>query len=570
MSYWQRLGGPNAITIQAWLVLAPISIFLTFAFVPEGARGEYPMWMLVGLLAHLATGAVLLIAKLSFLSARPRKPRPISAVITFAIAGIARGATVSFTTEALGLVEQAEYLLRMRSGAVLVVFWFGFSAIMIDASKRYRSSYLELQQKLQEYQALEKSSATAVQSFRERIVQEVEAIMANAFGKESGSEALKDVVNKVISPLSRELYLKEQYPAIQQQITRGLSQSRRVSFRSTLFTMFSKTAFNPGLVVILSLGGTAASRLWTSPLLSFALDLLLNSVWIYLIFLSAKSLTRDRPVFRTLIAVPVWSLTGIGSGLITDFVRDFQLDEGPSGAFLLATNLIAAAIFASALSAYDLQRDEKLHELKALVTRAQWLRSRTKQALWCERRRLARIIHSEVQSRLLATATRLSRLGESRTLSSSELDQLRTDCHYAMLAAERIEPIAAFLKETKEVWEGAIEIDLPNSDLLSENLAIDSAASLAALEVIREAVNNAAKHAEPKRIRISASIDPTLDPNATFLNLQVTNDGVKKQEQSGLGLGSQILNEVSPDWNFEITEDVATLTARIPLRLSVS
>lgn len=568
MNYWQRIGGPNAITIQAWLVLSPISVFLTFGFTPEGTRGSYALWMLVGLLAHLVTGAVLLVAWLTILPNNPRKSRPVTAVLTFAIAGIARGATVSFTAEYFGLLDQAEYLLRMRSGAVLVVFWFGFSAIMIDASKKYRDSDLALKNELREYSTLEKSTATSVQTFRERIVKEVEATISQAFASRPNSGQLREVVSQVISPLSRELYTKDTYPELSQQIETAIQSTRRVPLRSVAAAVFSQTPFNPGLVAVLALGGTAASRLWTTPTPALLLDIGSNLVLIYLVFSLANRVTSKNSTLRALLSVPVWVTTGVVGSALTFYVSELELPADFSGIYLLSTNFLAASLFAAILVAYERQREQKLSQLAATTSKAQWLRARTKQALWCERKRLARVIHSKVQSRLLATATRLSRSDKSQSLTDQEIEELRTDCQKAMLAPESIEPIHSFLAQTKEIWEGAIEISFPNTTEISKVLNRDASAASAALEVIREAVNNAAKHADASEISILAAIDSNPENLGSFLNLSISNNGAKQKKESSQGLGSQILSEVSSDWNFTISDSRATLNAKIPLVLT--
>lgn len=568
MNYWQRLGGPNAITIQAWLVLAPISIFLTFGFTPEGTRGSYALWMLVGLLAHLATGAVLLVAWLTILSNRPRKPRPVTAVLIFALAGIARGATVSFTAEYFGLLDQAEYLLRMRSGAVLVMFWFGFSAIMIDASKKYRDSYLELQNELREYSTLERNNATSVQNYRERIVKEVEATISQAFSSKPNSGQLREVVSQVISPLSRELYTKDKYPELSDQIQIAIQSTRRVPLKSVANAVFSQTPFNPGLVAILALGGTAASRLWTTEAPALLLDIGSNFALIYLIFSLANRVTNKNPKLRALFSVPVWTVTGIIGSALTFYVSERELPADYSGIYLLSTNFLAASMFAGILVAYEKQRQLKLSKLSETISKAQWLRARTKQALWCERKRLARVIHSKVQSRLLATAARLSRSGTSQSLTDQEIEELRADCQKAMLAPEKIEPIESFLDQTKEIWEGAIEISFPNTTELSKILNRDASAASATLEVIREAVNNAAKHADASEISIHAEIDSNQENLGAFLNLSISNNGVRQKKEPVQGLGSQILSEVSSEWKFTISDSRATLNAKIPLVLT--
>jgi len=569
LKLWLRLGGENAITLRAWLLLAPISIFLTAAFVPEGSTGNYFYWLIVGTLAHLTTGAVLLIARYSYLSKRPRKPRPLSAIITFLVAGAIRGATVSYTTQVFGLIENPEYLLRIRSGAILVVFWFAFAAIIIDASIKYREAFEDIQSKIAENEVLEKSIADSITSYRTQIIDQVTAIISTAFQRARSHHQLADVIEDVVRPLSRDLYESKDYPEIASQVKAGKKQKRKISFLATVKTMFERTPFNPMTVALISLGGTASSRLWTAPLDSFVLDVLLNFIWINLALGFARKITAKRPRLSALLTIPVWLVVGVVSGLITEFTSTGRIFEQLPTTLLLSSNVIFVGIFAAALYAYEFQRDQKIKQLSLVLEKANWLRAKSKQALWSERRRLARLVHSGVQSRILATASRIGRNGSDAALSESDLEQLRKECFEAMLASESPEPLASFLQDSKEVWAGAIEITSNQNSKVFGALDLDEKAAIATLEVVREAINNAVKHSKATKIKIDFDLKKLAKSKTAVLDLTIANDGVfEAKEKTSSGIGSRVIDEVSQDWSLNYSDNQAILKVKIPIKLS--
>lgn len=566
MSYWKRIGGENAITFQAWLILAPISIFLTAGFVPEGTTGTYILWTLVGLIAHLVTGVVLLVARYTYLHNRPRKSRPLLAIGTFAVAGLLRGASVSYSSELFGLVEAAEYLLRMRSGAVILIFWFSLAAVVIDSSRKYRQAAQQISDKVLENDQLEKQTHLQVRQYRDQIIQEVEDIIAQAFARANTASQLNQVISQVVRPLSHELYNRNQYPDVQAAINLAKKPKLRIGTAPIIRSMFGRTPFNPITVSVVAVGGTAASRLWTAPLANFVADVLLNLIWIYGVLAIANKVTQKSVRLRTVSSVPVWLAAGIGSGLITELTTSGTFLASASATLLLSVNVVAVALFAAIFFAFDYERERKLDELAKVLTKSNWLVAKTKQALWSERRRLARLVHSQVQARILATSARIVQSGKA--LTSSDLQQLHYECHSAMLATERPESIAEFLDATREIWEGAVAIQGEPSAEVKELLEVDSTAALATLEVMREAINNAVKHSEAKTITVSFQAERPSSGQIGFLNLKVENDGVGKKRQTESGLGSKILDEVTSSWSFKSKDDKAVLNAKIPIRLA--
>jgi nitrate/nitrite-specific signal transduction histidine kinase len=77
-------------------------------------------------------------------------------------------------------------------------------------------------------------------------------------------------------------------------------------------------------------------------------------------------------------------------------------------------------------------------------------------------------------------------------------------------------------------------------------------------QVIREAINNAIKHASATNISISIS-----DLTGNLITLEVVNDVVKSESSAStdIGLGSKIYDEICQSWKLEQGKLQTTLTA---------
>jgi signal transduction histidine kinase len=187
------------------------------------------------------------------------------------------------------------------------------------------------------------------------------------------------------------------------------------------------------------------------------------------------------------------------------------------------------------------------------------LNSQLRQEVWLNRRKIAAVLHGSVQGALYAGAIRLAKSEEP---SAQEVEQVQTDILKAigkLDVADGSERLVDVLDQIKDVWEGAVEIVLPELDAKTiEVLEANSVAGACVAEVIRESVSNAVKHGQAKHIRV----DLELKPNH-LAEVTVTNDGEPVSSAAKAGYGSSILDEVAYDWNLESTSGKTVLTARV-------
>jgi signal transduction histidine kinase len=212
--------------------------------------------------------------------------------------------------------------------------------------------------------------------------------------------------------------------------------------------------------------------------------------------------------------------------------------------------------------AIQLQRTQRLNaeqEMTGVVKNLEILNSQLRQELWLNRRKIASVLHGSVQSTLYASAMRLAKI---ESPSADELQAVRDDLNAAISKLDSLESgesIDEILKQIIEVWDGVVEIKLPEIPTdLSKALAENQAASACLAEVIREAVSNAVKHGAAKQIELKVE-----KAARNLISVMVSNDGKPISKQTETGYGSSILDEVALNWSLESTGELTLLRAQI-------
>ena len=190
---WERIGGPWAITLRAYLWTSPLAILLQPIIEPGFWSGEenYFVWISVCALGYLAFGLFLFLADKFLIPNRDVKPAPVIAMLLIAIVG---GCIRSFVIGALipvfGLSGIGP-LERMPFGIVITVFWIVTAALIMDAKYRYRKQLDELV--AEQIPLLQKQKA-----YLEKFVQTIPA----------GSKADFDKANFHLQNVFREIAIK--------------------------------------------------------------------------------------------------------------------------------------------------------------------------------------------------------------------------------------------------------------------------------------------------------------------------------------------------------------------------
>lgn len=543
------MGGPHGISAIAWLVLAPISILFTIEVVPEGYIPGYSQLLgyLIGFLGHLITGLVLLLGKLTLFRNVSIKPLPVLMLIWFAVAGVARGASVAWLFEVGGITESADYFERMRSGAVLVLVWFAVSAVMVDGYKMYSKSFLDLSNQLANQKEIRDAGYLKLQDRISSLVAEVRTTLSEALQAGASSSDMHRAVDELVRPLAHDIDRKATLKLPEKEPVR-----RKIRILPVVQTALHDTPYNPGWTSLMAIVGTLSSRIWQSGFVAI-LDSVAMGVIIWAIFTLSKKLK----LFGLWVPV-IWFTTGLmtsfASSLITNGTILFS-----AGMIYFSVNVFAPAMIVALIGAFDRNAGRNLDQLRHVISELEWETQALEQRTWVEQRRLARFVHSELQSRIRAFALRMDLA--ARMPNDQEITQLKLECEAALSAGNEQREFSLFMEDISELWQGLIEIKFIAASETMLALSMDPYATAVAIEICREGIGNAAKHGKAKTVEISLEINP--EPFGT-LAIQVINDGLEPQDsQKGFGLG--MISDLTIGWSLSRRELFTVLDATIPI-----
>lgn len=540
MKYWLRMGGPNAITWQAWLILSPISIFFTWIVLPEGYASTANLWngLTVGLIAHVATGLVLFLAKHTILRDSARRPLPLLTLIMFALAGTARGWSAAYFLERLGVTEQADYGQRMLAGAIIVLIWFAVAAVMVDGQKAYRRSYKELVEKLQRQISIRTEQKKALENSQQQLLAEIQRTLEKALQSGKSSRDLINAAEELIRPLAHQMSTTSRF-----RLTSAQPPNRRVHLGPVLRTALFQTPYNPLWTILMAVLATLYSRLW-----QFGPVALLDSFFTTITIWSMFTLARRWKLYGVWV-IPVWFLTGLISALGTAVISGSLTLEAFPNALYFSINVVVPAAIIAAIGAFDRNSDSNLKLLSEVTDQVEWEAASLEQRAWVEQQRLARFVHSELQSRLRAFALKLELTG--RSPSDEEIERLRQECERAFPLQSEQKKFQDFLANAQELWEGAVQIKADVSKEALMALAADSYASAATEEICREAIVNAVKHGKAKTIELTLQVIDSTASQLT-LNLRIIDDGFGiESSKTGMGLAEIVKLSI----NHSLTRD---------------
>jgi two-component sensor histidine kinase len=109
-------------------------------------------------------------------------------------------------------------------------------------------------------------------------------------------------------------------------------------------------------------------------------------------------------------------------------------------------------------------------------------------------------------------------------------------------------------------WGEALSIEFEASPHVLKLVSADQNAAACAIEVLREAINNAAKYASEPRLKVLLETKGN-----QFLALTVVNPVSEPALASSAGYGTKILDEVTHSWNLKTENDQAVFTALVAL-----
>lgn len=545
------MGGPNGVSLIAWLLLAPISIFFTIEVVPEGRIEGYSVWAgyLVGLLGHLVTGVVLWSAKVFVLIDTKKKPKPILTLSSFAVAGLFRGASVAFLFDFFGITADADYIERMRSGAVLVVVWFAVSAVMVDGWKNYKATFLELSEKRDLQKTIRDEGLKKLQAEIDKLISQIKQTLEEALRIGSNLKDFHRAVDEFVRPLSHRIGSEATSIVLDSKPPK-----RQLKIGPVIQTALNSTPYNSSWTSLMAIIGTFSSRVWQFGWLA-VIESVGMALVIWLSFFAARSLR----LFGLWVPV-VWFITGLLTSGCSSLITTGQVQLTPQLLYLSVNVFFPAAIVAF-IGGFDRNAKQNLDLMRYVIAELKWETASLQQRSWVEQRRIGRFVHSELQSRIRAFALRMDLADQMPP--DEEVLKLKLECERALSIGVKQQDFEAFMEDISELWLGVMETTFNSSPGALEALRSDGYASAAAIEVVREALSNAVKHGKARRVSVKLELE---DAILGQLAISVTNDGLTPSETSP-GFGLKAIADLSLKWELSSSTNQTILYSAIPIQL---
>lgn len=382
---------------------------------------------------------------------------------------------------------------------------------------------------------------------------EVEKLLAKTDLAQS-AEQVRQLVELEVRPLSKEIWNRLEVLAQDerhdQPVAAGLwpkTVPLRRAFRPSLIFLFA----NLNLIATANALGGA----------EFALTLLLFSVTMLPIGGLLRRLVPPdfEPKF---LAGLLYSLLLTGITLIPTWSYLFSVASlypgatglRQSGAGLIIIVVIGLGIRASFVTSQErslarlLELNNELRRELALI----------EQSIWIAKRNWSFIVHGTVQGALTVAHSRLKQAekGNQKVLRlvKADIEKARLALQHGVVQRQSLE---AEFRELVDTWDGVCDIKIDCD--LSRLSSLDDSSRICIVEVVKEIVGNAFRHGQASQV----SFQIELIQNQIWIH--ALNNGAPVTD-STIGLGTDLLNELTESWSIKNTESGVLVEAVIPFR----
>ena len=579
--WWQRLGGPNAINLPAWIFTLVGGTLASFSWMPDGPLIRAAEWMVLSLAAQLALGGVLIMARVTYLQREPRPSRPAALIGTLLVAGFLRGALLAFAGEELSLTEHGFVLERATGAALAFTVWYALAMLVVDGWRSHHTIVGRLRSELSREQSLAEQSTVMITKFRHSVVERTESAISDGLVSASAvsgqpsaaATSLQRTVDDVIRPLSHELEQRAMADA------RLLSQVEEPN-TTTHIPLF---AYIGGIFTARPFAPLATTAVVIATPLVVSIHLFGAAIGILAVLLSAAVVGLSLRALRasTMAAFPRWStgwcalvvigewlgITVIAGALFGAVVgvsnRQAALwmeyaGGSPTRAavFSLVAMTLTTMVMAAVEGSVEYQMRTARWSLQQTVASVEWASARLRQRAWIEQRSLGRLLHGTVQASMVAAALKVRE--QSPQEAAETIAGLSTRLRYALGEGAET-PWRRELENLSDVWDGAIDLTINVTPNAESALDQDPLAARCTFQVVSEAVTNAVRHGDANSVRATVETDPG------YLLLTVHDDGTPRAGSPGSGTGTRIYDANCASWSLEF-DSTTTLSARIACR----
>jgi signal transduction histidine kinase len=376
------------------------------------------------------------------------------------------------------------------------------------------------------------------------------------------------ISDEVIRPLSHELtgVIREELPTV------APIRPRRVPLRAALSNSNKFSSFNPvQMTLIISLITSPVLILASNP--SEVFSWFAGVVIIFIAhYLSKQFLTPLFPKLpRALKGIFNSLVYSLPAGLLFFVITlDIPATRG-LGIFVFIYGALVGLILGWLIALSDgfrYARADVLEQLSKTNDELLWVETRLQSQLWLDQKRLALVVHNDVQATILSAGLSLKKAIQSGDEAvKKQIPALRKLIATSLLLDQRdreVNRIEDVVTQLNNTWDALITTSLSVESHANVVLEGDSLASEVCSEVIREFVTNSLKHGQSTLVDVVISYDAE-----NKLAMTLTNNGKPlSSDGSSPGLGTHFLEAVTLSYLLSDVDGGVELRADIPVTVS--
>lgn len=533
------LRGRRVFSTAAWAVIAPFAVLATGGFELAAGPGDLARGAAIAVLAQLAVGAVFLVANTLERRARSDASHLVLIASAFAVLAVGRPALISAVQDATGgpLLGDQPFGLRVLTNLLTIAVPTLLVFFLDQSLRRGRDVRARLGEVAahRAAQAVHDEAATARLVARLRtdaidpVLRALDGARVTPFDAAAQAETLRRVAHDVVRPLSHTASRAEADDPGEPPEDPSALPRPQVSSRPRMRNPPAWAA--PVGLLLLTATAIATEYRVTAGLVAIAA----LGVGVGLSSLAGRIPVRRMPRAHGIAVVAVVQLA-IGLAMTAVLLLPAPFATRP--VYWITTPAAFAAIgLVVGLTSATLERlAEDERALSQLVVGVDRHASATRANLRDLADRVGRVLHTEVQGRIVATTLRL-RMG---TAGPETVDELRAAVEADL--DDAVEPVPAvrgsapeLLARTIETWAAAMPLEASaDEDALAWIAAAPSRSQLM-LDAVSEALSNAVRHGDDGEVRIE------LARTDGGVRLAVRSAG--RLQRGGDGIGLRLLVE---------------------------
>lgn len=527
--------------------------------------GPFSVWVIVAAVGYLA---MLILFGIGRLVIKPTETKlfAVQVLILYTTIAFVRAIVLHFTALAFGYSSPQDLTYRIVTAPLYVNSVMMVFAVAVSNVKRYQASVAELSAERVKLQLASVNLKGQIERIRTELVARVNGILEPAILDLQGKlnsindaassmkavNGLKETVEQVIRPLSHDV-AQPNFENLMLVPDVVLPAGKKTSsYRTRVTTSPIWAAF-----VVMSVGLGPALILKGFPdgiVLAFLMGI---SFWSTLTlteqYFGRRKLTNWQAGIVTISSFAVSALVLF----LLAVLFGYKITAIEETQFVILSAILGSLFFLTDLTRN--YRDENLQRLKATNHRFELLNSKLRRQVWLDHRRMATALHGQVQASLYAAAMRLSQEAKP---SAKLIEQIRGEVASILNNLQNskgsTETFDQVLEQMIEIWGDTADFELALEPEACSALDASPDATECAIEVVREALNNAVKHGEAKTIVLSVE-----KISEQLISVRVINDGQPLKEGSKAGFGSEVLDDFTHRWSLKPLGDRVQFEAQI-------